>query len=93
MKTKLVRFAESPRAGVAVEVVIQGEEVKILTTATRDSKGTDTDPRKAEKAVRDEFRKSFPTNSDEVHVHKNRSGTYSYAVGIEPSEWPEDMEI
>ena len=89
MKTKLRKISPG-QAGQAVVVEVNGEPDKILTEATRDSIGTHTDPRQAEKAVQDEFRKSFPTNSDEVHVHKNRNGTYCYAVGLMPSTWPED---
>ena len=92
MKTKLLRMISNPRDGVAVEIEVRGEPVKVLTDSERDAVGTDPDPRKAEKAVQDELRKSFAENADEIHAHRNRDGTYAYAVGLEPSEWPEDME-
>jgi hypothetical protein len=90
MKTRLVRMASNPRDGIAVEIEVDGEPVKVLTDSERDAVGTDPDPRKAEKAVQDELRTSFTDNADEIFVHKNRDGTYAYAVGLEPSEWPED---
>ena len=90
MKTKLKRLSGSPRDGIAVEIEVDGEPAKVLTNAERDAIGTDPDPRQAEKDVQDELRKSFTANSDEIFVHKNRDGTYTYSVGLEPSEWPED---
>jgi len=93
VKTKLKRLSGSPRDGIAVEIEVDGEPVKVLTDADRDAVGTDPDPRQAERDVQYELRKSFTDNSDEIFVHKNRDGTYAYSVGIEPSRWPEDEEI
>lgn len=93
MKTKLKGMTANPRGGVEVEIETVDDGKVELTTATRDSVGSDADPRRAEKSVRDELRKSYPSRiKSEFHVHKNRDGSFAYAVGAEPDTWPEDEE-
>ena len=92
MKTKLIRLAGSPRAGIAVEIEIVGEPVKSFSEAACDLAGSDPDPRIDEKSVETELRKLFETNADEIHVHRNRDGSYAYAVGVAPGQWPEDSD-
>tara|TARA_R100000808_G_scaffold24550_1_gene56837 strand:- start:1006 stop:1341 length:336 start_codon:yes stop_codon:yes gene_type:complete len=92
MHSRIVAIKSVPEEGVACRIVYKDGRVVDLMESTRDSRGTDANSRKAEKSVRNEFRKgtSDPVEKSEIHVHKNRDGTYSYAFGAEPTVWPED---
>ena len=93
MKIRLVRLAADPSEGIAVEIEVAGKPVVAMSSADQAAAGTDPDPRNAEQAVETELRSHFTENQDEIHVHKNRDGGYSYAVGLRPDQWPEDEDI
>jgi hypothetical protein len=77
-----------------------GVSSRSLAVAVRDERGEHTitesrrDMLNTEEAMQTEFRSKFPSHDrDEVHVHKNRDGTFVYVVGRRPRRWPEDWVV
>lgn len=46
-------------------------------------------PAKVKGRIKELFGRDLP----DLHVHRNRDGSFAVATGIEPSTWPEDESI
>lgn len=83
MLMKLKRLGSDGGRGLAVVIEDERGE-QTMTEARRDTLNT-------ERGVQDELLSKFPSRErGEIHAHKNRSGTWAYAVGLAPKVWPED---
>ena len=79
-------FSVSKDGAESATVFKKDGTVITLTKIERDEAGSGAD-------VQDVFRLKFPTHQrDQVHAHKNRDGTYAYALGQEPTVWLEDEQ-
>lgn len=68
----------------ALVIVLVGGRTVRLRQAERDSDGTAA-------KIRTRMRSRLKSRErSEFHVHKNRDGSFTYAVGKEPTVWPED---
>tara|TARA_Y100000310_G_scaffold344956_1_gene460764 strand:+ start:11802 stop:12065 length:264 start_codon:yes stop_codon:yes gene_type:complete len=64
-------------------VTLDGQKGMLLKTQ-RDSFGT-------ESGIKDALRAKFSIEQrDQIHVHKNRDGSFAFAIGREPKVWSED---
>jgi hypothetical protein len=84
METKLISFGV-PAGNSSDALVIETKEGTMRLSKTE--WGTDA----TEENIRIWVRSRLQTREQsEFHVHKNRDGSFIYAMGQEPMIWPED---
>jgi hypothetical protein len=71
---------------------MDGDELVIKTRSRsirlrKSEKDSDETASKIEDRVRSRM---IAEERDQFHVHKNRDGSFTYALGEEPTVWPED---
>lgn len=81
MKFPLRRLAINRKGGTAL----------IIESADRTASYSRLNSFATEEALRTDLRSKFAANlRSELHVHRNRDGTFAVSVGNEPETWPED---
>lgn len=85
MKTRITSFGD-PGDGVnALRIGFAGHSPAFLSKAERDFPGNAN-------AIKNIMRSRMLEEAwEEFWVHKNRDGTFTYAMGKEPITWPEDQ--
>jgi hypothetical protein len=84
METKLISFGVPPRNNTDALVIRTKSKTTVLTITERDSDNT-------EDSVQTRVRDRIPGGEgSELFTHKNRDGSFAYAMGKEPTVWPED---
>lgn len=83
---------------IALKRMTSGEGNNVVELETHDATYTLTKTERDTSLSRDAYetlwRSKFALRlRNELHIHKNRDGTYTYAVGANPTLWPEDNTL